>query len=486
MPDAVEHGQVVLAAIIPGRLDLLYKAQRHLTPDHFVDPVQSKLFTLMERYSDITGSVLTTAALEDLLRNSDASKSPLYLETYGLLEEKQVTDGDFSWSVSQMRELAAQSATLEAITDTMEIARTGKSLPSGEILQGHEAARVYVMEAFANIDRDLTMQEAPEGDIREEQQDLLQDYADRKTSYERGTSGGIQFGIRDLDRKVGGIQPGELALMAGYSSDGKTTLCTQLAWSAAIEQGKNVVFFTTETLRDQVRRKIVSRHSRLDIFGLPSGLNNKDLKTGTLSVDLEGKYREVVTDLTRNPAYGKLYIAQVPRSSTIASIEQRMFRLQRRFNIDLVVMDYLALLASTQRRQTQREELAAILKEAKQVCTTFDDGRGVPFVSPWQVSRAAREAAEKIQQYSSASLSETAEATNSADLIISLFAPPDTTDRYADVQLQILKARDGETANSLLTEVDYATSWFRSKDQFEPALTSSTSFVGPGGLSDLI
>jgi replicative DNA helicase len=486
MADAIEHGRNVLAGIVPRRIDLLYKAQRHLTPSHFQDPTQEKLFTLMERYADVTGAVLTTSALEDLLRRGDSSKAPLYVETYALLEEMEVTDGDFAWSIQELRDLAAQAATLESITEAMEIARQGKTLSTGEILQGHEAARSRILESFANIDRDLTMQEAPEGDIREEEQVLLQDYADRKAARERGTAGGIQFGIRDLDARVGGLQPGELTLLAGYSSDGKTTLSTQLAWSAAVEQGKNVVFFTTETLRPQVSRKLLARHSKLPIFGLPSGINTRDLKAGTLSAEDEIKFQEIVNDFTRNPAYGKMYIAQVPRSSTIASIEQRMFRLQRRFNIDLVVMDYLALLVSAQRRQTSREELAAILKEAKQVCTTFDDGRGVPFVSPWQVSRAAREAAEKIEQYSSASLSETAEATNSADVIVSLFAPPDSTDRYADVQMQVLKNRDGETANSLLTEVDYATSWFRSKDQFQAALTGSGSLVGAGSLESLI
>lgn len=488
MADAIEHGRNVLAAIIPRRLDLLYKAQRQLTPEHFQDTTQAKLFTLMERYADVTGDVLTASALEDLLRRGDSAKAPLYVETYQLLEETTVTDGDFAWSVQELRDLAAQAATLDAITESMEIARQGKTLSTGEVLQGHEAARGHILETFANIDRNLTMQEAPEGDIRDEQQILLQDYADRKAARERGTAGGIQFGIRDLDAKVGGLQPGELALLAGYSSDGKTTLTTQLGWDACVNQGKNVVFFTTETLRPQVSRKMIARHSKLDIFGIPDGINTRDLKAGTLTPELEAKYQEVVRDFTQNPNYGKMYIAQVPRSSTIASIEQRMFRLQRRFNIDLVLMDYLALLVSAQRRQTQREELAAILKEAKQVATTFDDGRGVPFVSPWQVSRAAREAAEKIEQYSSASLSETAEATNSADIIVSLFAPIDNTDRYTDVQMQVLKNRDGETANSLLTEVDYATSWFRSKDQFASAATLPTheSFVGSGAFDSLI
>lgn len=478
MASASDHAKVVLSAIIPNRKDLLEKALLQLTTEHFAERVQKNVFSMLQKYAERTGAVLTPGALDDQLRGrSDEAQATLYLETFQLLAETTVEDAEFAWSVFQLRELAAEKATAEAITESMEILRQGKTMEDGETARGHEDARAHLLDSFSSIDRELTMQAAPEGDMRVEKVELLSDYAERKNARLAGNSGGILFGITALDAKIGGMQNGELILAAGYSSDGKTTLCTQSAWSAAVEQGKNVLFLTTETLRPQVRRKILSRHSKLllpngqSAFDLPEGLNTRDLKSGTLSEDDERKMQYVVDDFTNNPAYGRLVIAQVPRSASISSIEQRMYRFQRSFNIDLVVMDYLGLLTSDRRRQTTREELAAIMKEAKQVATTFDDGRGVPFLSPWQVSRQARENAEKIGQYTSASLSETAEATNSADVIVSLLAPTDNTDRYTEVTLQVLKNRDGETANSLMTDVDYATSWFKSKSgiDFAPA-----------------
>lgn len=378
MADAQEHARTVLSAIIPKRRDLLDKALRHLTPAHFPDKVQSNIFTLLERYADVTGSVLTSSALDDMLRTKDAGQGSLYTENFQLFHDTEVTDADFAWSIQELRELAAEKATAEVITESMEILRSGKQLSTGETIKGHLDARAHVLEAFAEIDRDLTMQEAPEGDMQEERQDILQDYSDRKKARLEGSSGGILFGITELDSMVGGMQNGELILSVGYSSDGKTSLCVQAAWSASVEQGKNVVFLTTETLRPQVRRKIVARHSKLPIFELPEGLNTRDLKAGTLSDALEEKHIEVVSDLTKNPSYGKLYIAQVPRNATISSIEQRLYRIQRKFNIDLVICDYLALLKSDRHRQSDREELSSIIKESKQLATTFNDGAGVP------------------------------------------------------------------------------------------------------------
>lgn len=482
MASPEEHSKIVLAGILKNRRDLLDKAIQQLTPEHFPEIVHSRLYAMLVRYAEHTsGAVMPLKFLDDNLRGRiDPGQAQLFLETYQLLHEMPSDDSEFAWSIQQLREVAAEKATGEAITEAMEILRRGKVI-GAETLHGHDSARSRLLEAFQEIDRNLIRAEAPEGDLRDEAAEMMADYVTRKHNLERGIGQGIQFGIDALDRKLGGLQPGELALIAGYSSDGKSSLCVQLAWHAAVAQGKNVVFLTTETLRPQIRRKLLARHSKLPQFEIPEGLNTKDLKSGTLSEAEESSLQVVVDDLTKNPTYGRLYIAQVPRAAGIAAVEQRLHRIQRQFNIELVVMDYLALLVSERRRQTAREEYAAVLKEAKLLAVAFDNGRGVPFVSPWQVSRAAREAAENLGQYTSAATSETAEATNSSDVIISLLAPSDNTDRYADTMFQILKSRDGETANGIVVEVDYATSHFRSKrlvvDDFSRNNGSSRSVI---------
>lgn len=485
--DAIEHGEIVLSGILPARKDLLDTAIRRLTPDHFADRTQSTLFQMLDRFANRSGTVLPAKYLGDVLRSKPDGTALLFTEAYTKFAQTPVDDADFLWSLDQLIELAAEKATGEAITQAMTILRTGMPVEGEEEpLRGHEAARGHLLEALSTIDRQVTMQEAPEGDVRDEASDILSEYAERRKAHLAGDAKGIQFGIASLDAKIGGLQNGEVCLLAGYSSDGKTTLAVQLAWSAAIEQGKNVAFMTTETLRPQVIRKLLARHSTQEMFGLPTGLNTRDLKAGTLSPTEEGKYTEVVADFTTNPDYGRIYIVQVPRGSTITSIEQRLYRIQRGMHIDLVVMDYLALLSSDRKRQTSREELASIMKETKQVATTFDAGRGVPIVSPWQVTRAAREQAEKIGLYSSASLSETAEATNTADIIVSLMAPTDNTNRNAEVTGQVLKNRDGETANGLIFAVDYATSKFVSRGGLQFAPIPQAGAAVAGGLEALI
>ena len=461
---AVEHGLVVLGAIIPERRDLLEDAVRQLTSEHFIDRTQAEMFKWLVRYSEVTsGAVLPRHYLDDVLKGQvRPGQDLLFLEMYDLLAERTVADSDFIWSIRQLRELASERATGVALTEAMQILQSGLTI-GGVDLKGPEDARAQLQAQFQEIERGLLLQEAPEGDVRQEHTEILADYADRKNALLSGTSQGILFGVSELDHFVGGMQPGELVMVAGSSSSGKSSFAVQAAWHASIEQGKNVVFLTTETLRPQIRRKLISRHSKLPQFELSEGINNRDLKMGTLSVELEEKLKQVVSDLTDNPSYGRLYVAQVPRSATLSSMEQRLYRIQRQFNIDLVVMDYLALLTPERGRSSTHEELALILKNAKLLAVTFDNSRGVPFLSPWQINRSGQEAAERLGQYSMRALADTSEAVNSADLIITIVPPEDNSNRYADLGMQILKNRDGETANGLVVEADYATSSFRSK-----------------------
>jgi replicative DNA helicase len=455
------------------------KALTALTKEHFPDPVLADMFVLIDRYATRTGAVLTQSVVHDIMRKTaDAGRLAHLGETYELLAETNITDAEFDWSVSELQDRLAEKQTQFALTEAMEILTVGKPGKDGEVTVGHESARDFLMTELSTIEKELHIQDSPEGDIREEEKDVLAEYAERKKLLLAGQSQGIKFGIESLDDKLGGLQRGELVLSAGYSSDGKTTLCTQLAWSAVVEQKKNVVFFTTETVRDTVRRKLYSRHSKLPLFGLDEGINTRDIKAGTLTDALEVKFEEVVREFARNSEYGKLHISQVPRGATVASIEAQMYRLQNKFDIDLVVLDYAALLRPASRRDTDREALSGILKELKQTITTFNGGRGVPLVSPWQVSRAARDEAARVGYYTSKALAETSEATNSADVIISILREENQDSRYADLKGQILKNRDGETAASLIYKVDYATSYFQSQN-----VSASLQNVVSGGNS---
>lgn len=455
----IDHDRVVLAGIIPDRRDLLLYALQHLDEDHFRNSVTRNLWRMLERYYDVAVGILPKKTLSDLLARSeqaDAAKALLYEEVYDECASMQVADHEFRYSIDALKDLKAKELTGEAIATAFEILERGAEV--GKVrLEGHQDARKYAYEQFAVIDRLDNIEAAPEGDMRNEADDVLREYADRKA----GKIGvGVRSGIDAIDKHTGGFQRGELALVCAFTGEGKTMFCCQTAWHAAIKQGKNVFFASSETVRGTVRRRIIARHSRLPMFEYPDGLNAKDIRDGSLTAHGEEVLRAVVHDLDTNPNYGRLYIAQIPRGASLSYLEARMNRQGTSWDIDLGVVDYLALLKPDRVRGNEREEFNDILRGTKVFATSFQEGRGVPIISPWQIRRESYQEALRTDAYGLASLSDTSEAEKSSDQILSLLAMPETK---GDLTLQFLKLRDGKIPPKVTLATDFRNAFFESK-----------------------
>lgn len=456
----LDHARVVLSGILPDRRDNLLHANLHLLSEHFKREQERSLYELVIRYHEITGGIITGAALADLLERQgvDLAKTMLYVEAYRDMEAAHVSDEEFRYSVNALKELHQEQLTGEAITTAFEILKRGAEVDR-ENLQGHRDARTYAMSAFANIDRLGNTDAAPEGDMRSESSDILAEYALAQS----GESGiGVLCGIPALDGPTGGVQKGELQLVAGYTNAGKSQFCCQTAWHAATQQSRNVFFATSETVRSTVRRRIIARHSRLPQFGYASGIDSKDIQRGTLSPEEEVVLKEVVHDLDTNPNYGKLFIAQIPRGATSSYLESRVNLQQSLWPVDLLVIDYLALLKPDRPRNSEREEYNDVLKDAKVFAVSFNDGQGVPILSPWQMSQASyREALRNTGMYTLANLGETVEAERTPDQIISLLGQPEAKN---EVVAQFLKLRDGEVPGPITLKTNFKNAYFGTKE----------------------
>lgn len=453
-----DHESIILGGIIPERRDLLMSALQQLEPDHFRTEVRRNIFRLLEVYYAQTTGIITRGALSDLLerRGVEATKTLLYEEAFDEAVATTVPDHEFRHAIAYLKDLRAEQRTGEAITTSMEILQRGVDL-DGRDLRGHADAREYLYGELGVIDRLGQNDTAPEGDVRGEQEIMMKDYADRKSGQ---TVPSISSGIRTVDRSTGGFQNGELVLICAHTGEGKSMLSTQVGWNACVNNGKNVFFATSETTRPQVMRRLMARHSRLEQFSLPEGLNSKDIKNGDLDDAQEDVYSEVVRDFTTNPTYGKFYIAQIPRDGTLGFIEARLARQQAMWNIDLVVIDYLTLIRSERRRESIREELNEIVKGAKIIATTFNNGLGVPILSPWQMSTRAWEEAKRVGYYTLGNLAETSEAEKTPDMVLSLLRVPETP---SEVKIQFLKNRDGEVPAMFSLEYDYRCAYLGEK-----------------------
>lgn len=470
--DSFGHGAVVLSAILAGegsRKALTYAIQR-IAPDWFVDPVQRDLFVLLHRYFDQTHGILTRSALEDKLRSRPPGKVAQYSEEYAKLAASMPGYSDFLHSVDMMRELTADRLTGETLAQAMEILRNGAQDPElRRELRGHEDARSYVLAKLAEVERDCGLIVTPEGNVLTEASDVLGAYAKAKELRLKGETPGVPFGLKELDELFGGLLPGELALIVAWTTAGKSSWCVQMAWNASVMQGKNVVIFTTETLRPQLRVKLVARHSRHPKFGLEDGLNSREIREGRLTEDGERAFDAVLRDWETCTDYGKCYVVQMPSRPTVSGMGSRLAAIERQFHVELSIVDYIQLFKAENVGREVRgfEAQSTLVQDLKDLATTFNRGAGVPMVSPWQINRDGRRNLAANGKYSLEDMSGTQESAKTSDVVLSLIdREEDTTaGRRAPLELAVLKNRDGPKGQTLRLHADFATNLFRAREE---------------------
>lgn len=308
------------------------------------------------------------------------------------------------------------------------------------------------------------------------------------------TVSSVEFVRRAPVQCIAVSAPSHLYVTDDFIVTHNTQWCVNLAYHASQNQGLHVYFATSETVRSTVRARLVARHSRHEKFGdlreqfhLPHGLDSQKIDRGTLEESTIPFLARVAVDWGAQGSTssdGTCYVAQMPHGQTMSGLHAEINARARVVIPDLVVIDYIALMSSMKRHASTREELSAIVKEAAHFSVDFRKGEGVPTVSPWQLNRESQKEMTRTGQLDTSGLAETAEAVNSAHLVVAL-APDGARDgRHAGMKINVLKNRDGQVLlgeQGIPITVDYATSYFA---QRVGAGTDPFGAEANGGFSD--
>jgi replicative DNA helicase len=452
------NAEVVLGGALRDKARMGYVARR-LRPEHFT-PTLRPIYTLMLRYHQITGGVIGGAQFrEQLIRAGvDPAMREAYERTFFTIAQAgaAVSEDKWRWQVQGMVEDRQAELLVDALTESMRVLTEGVPDRAGERLFGYADSRRVLAQKFAEMDR-LGAEQTADGNVLEEAQDVLREYERAKTE---GVHLGVETGLTTLDRLTFGAQRGEFWLIAAYAGEGKTQTLVNIAYNAVLA-GKNVVFFTLETLRDQVRRRFFVRHANHPDFArFGAQISYQNLKGGALAPDEEEMFRAVVQDFTTRPGRGRMEVVWAPRGTAASYLAMRADVYEALWPVDLVVVDYAGLMGPGRRVERRQEGLVEILQALKGMATAHGGGKGVPLLSAYQTSRQARDEARISGGYSLQALAETAEAERSADLVLSLLRPED---EGRELMAQVLKYRDGG-GGSFYLDADFDRSLVRDRD----------------------
>ena len=237
-------------------------------------------------------------------------------------------------------------------------------------------------------------------------------------AYQRaGGLSGIATGLKDLDSKMGGLQPSDLIILAGRPSMGKTSLATNIAYHVAkshrTEQqpdgtlkdvdGAVVGFFSLEMSAEQLATRILSEQAEI-----PS----EKIRRGMID---DAEFKRLV-QVSQQMAQLPLFIDQTGGIS-IAQLAARARKLKRQRGLGLVIVDYLQLLTGSARRSQEGrvQEVSEITVGLKALAKELE----VPVIALSQLSRQVEQREDKRPQLSD--LRESGSIEQDADVVMFVF-----------------------------------------------------------------
>ncbi|MFM1977652.1 MAG: replicative helicase [Pseudomonadota bacterium] len=270
---------------------------------------------------------------------------------------------------------------------------------------------------------------------------LLPAVADRiDYLYQRENQGavtGVPTGFDDLDERTSGFQPGDLIIVAGRPSMGKTAFSLNIAENVALDTKLPVAVFSMEMGATQLATRMIGSVGRLD---------QHRMRNGNLEDDDWVRLTTALGKLNDAPIY-------IDEGAGLSSfdVRARARRLHRQCGkLGLIVVDYLQLMAGTSGRASENRatEISEISRSLKSLAKELD----VPVVALSQLNRSVEQRPDKRPVMSD--LRESGAIEQDADLILFIYRDevynPDSEDK-GTAEIIIAKQRNGPIGRVRLT-----------------------------------
>jgi replicative DNA helicase len=340
-----------------------------------------------------------------------ATPSAAHIEYYGRIVER----------TSIMRQLIAKAQTIA------EIAYRDNLDPETAL---EKAEQLILSIAEKRVTRDFRSLE-----------DVLTDYMEQVQALQEGeaTRYGIPTGYMDLDKLLGGFQRTDLIILAARTSVGKTSFALNLAVNAAVKHNATVAVFSLEMSAEQLASRLLS---------MESGVDSPRIRSAHLSEQESRKLDAAMNHLAKAP----IWVDDTP-SIPIMELRSKARRLGAERPLDMIVVDYLQLIAS-EGSESRVQELGQISRALKALARELR----VPIIALSQLSRAVEQRTPHIPQLSD--LRESGALEQDADVVLFIYRDEkynQDSDKKGIADIIVAKHRNGPTGQVQLLFLERTT-----------------------------
>ena len=217
-----------------------------------------------------------------------------------------------------------------------------------------------------------------------------------------GEMTGTPTGFRDVDHMTSGLQPGNLVVIAGRPSMGKSAFALGIASNLALQHSTPVAVFTLEMSKIEVAQRLMCAEARVEL---------QRLRTGRLTNEDWPRLVKACDSLTKAPIY-----VDDTRLTTMLEIRSKARRLKAREpKLGAIVVDYLQLMSTGTLVENRVQEIAQISRALKVIAGDLE----IPVIALSQLNRGVESRTDKRPLLSD--LRDSGAVEQDADLVMFLY-----------------------------------------------------------------
>ncbi len=424
-PSSIEAEKAVLGGLLL-EPELWDTVSVEVEEDDFMLVEHKLIYRSIRRLRDLGNEVDTVTLIESLTNDPDISSLSNFNQNEYI--KKLASDTPGTANFLSYTDIVKQTSSLRKLISTAsDISSIAKESDSFEI----EGAFSEAENKFINLRDSIERKKGPVL-----AKDLIKPVYDNIEENLNSTTPliGHSTGFRDLDKMTLGLQNGDLILVAGRPSMGKTAFGLSIA-ASFIENNIPSVFYSLEMSSRSVMYRIISILSKVELKRIfqAKELTDSDFEKIGKAVELIEKSNFFIDDTS----------ALSP--SEILSRSRKLKREQP--ELGLIVIDYLQLMRADQSNPSRVNEISEISRATKALAKELD----IPVIALSQLNRASETRTNKVPIL--ADMRDSGALEQDADLVIFPFRPEfhePTPENKGIARIIVAKHRNGETGESLL------------------------------------